>query len=330
MSTLRTRGTVATAGFVALDVILHRDDVGHAAGGTAGNVAANLAFLGWTAAAVGDLGNDPAGHQVIASLKRAGVSVTNMRLRTKVATPVVIHEISTEGHRFRFGCPQCGRRFAYHHPLSITAAKDYLSAATPDVFFFDRATRGALWLAAELKAAHKLIVFEPAGLGDLAQFQRALEVADIVKFSEERGRRFAEFVPPATRQIQIKTLGERGAVWRVGADGWVMAEAVPARAVSDAGGAGDWMTAGLLSSLDSLSPEKLGEANWAAILRDSQALASLSCGVLGARGLSEALTAKAVRTQVESSRASRTPELGGGHQTLVRADPTSSCLACLG
>ena len=321
-------GSILSTGFVALDVILHGTDIGHAAGGTAGNVAANLSFLGWKAAAAGVLGDDPAGRQVLESLRETGVITDALALREDVSTPVVVHEVSDAGHRFRFGCPHCGRRFSYHRPLTVTGAKRCLGTAIPDVLFFDRASSGALWLAGEMRNAGKLVVFEPAGLGDPGRFQRALDVAHLVKFSHERARRFEHLIGPVQGQIQVRTQGEAGVSWRRGSTAWKRIPGYRVTSMVDAGGAGDWMTAGILSALQSLNPTSLAREDFGGVLRVAQSLASISCSALGARGLSRGMTSAQVRQAVTAVLARETHDFASS-VTLPHAEGSSHCAACL-
>src|SRR5438094_530879 len=98
---LSTTGSCLSMGFVALDVIIHGERLGHAAGGTAANVAANLAFFGWRSAVAGVVGDDPAGRHLVSDLSAAKVDVSDVRKSSGAQTPVVIHEILDHSHRFR-------------------------------------------------------------------------------------------------------------------------------------------------------------------------------------------------------------------------------------
>lgn len=56
--------SVLASGFVALDIVCSDQNVWMCAGGTAGNVAANLAYFGWKARIAGLIGHDDVGHIV--------------------------------------------------------------------------------------------------------------------------------------------------------------------------------------------------------------------------------------------------------------------------
>ena len=70
---LRCVGT----GLIALDIIRNAVEnmatESRFAGGSCGNVLAILAFFGWEASAVGRIGDDPAGRELVADLGAWGV-----------------------------------------------------------------------------------------------------------------------------------------------------------------------------------------------------------------------------------------------------------------
>src|SRR5580700_9484720 len=87
--------TLVTAGFLALDVVF---GVEHAepriyAGGTCGNVAAALAFLGWDASPLARLSDDAAGRIVRRDLARWGVKTQYLSLDPVAPSPIVIEKI---------------------------------------------------------------------------------------------------------------------------------------------------------------------------------------------------------------------------------------------
>lgn len=323
--------SMLSAGYVPLDVIVFRGEVSHAAGGTAGNVAAILSFLGWDSAVAADIGVDPAGRRLVADLQGAGVDVAELRIRPGAATPRVVHEINDGCHRFRFRCPRCGQRLPRSRRLSRSRALEVAeSRKAPDVFFFDRINHGTLELAERFAGAGAFIAFEPSTPVSPSLLERALTVVDLVKYADDR--RVGEVANRSggpKKQIKITTHGAAGASYRVGEGAWHRSPAFPYPTV-DPGGAGDWTTAGLLHALDLTtrpSATNVGDA-----LRWGQALAAVSCGWPGARGLARHQTTQAVLRSVrflQSERQSHDTADHVGHSTLRQPVARNACAWCL-
>jgi fructokinase len=292
--------SILASGFVALDVVRSDQGVWMRAGGTAGNVAANLAYFGWKARIAGLIGRDDAGRIASHDLSDAGVDTSALYQHDEVGTPLVLHEIDGKSHRFKFGCPVCGRPYHRYRPLATTKVSKLLSGQRlADVFFFDRPSAAALALAeAHAKAGH-LVVYEPSTAGNAVAHMRAAACADVIKFSEEQATKFEKYFPedPPNHQLRIVTRGDKGARFRLGPGAW---REQPAHSVSvvDAGGAGDWMTAALLDSLGLHRPWQVAEVEEA--VRWAQGVAAMSCLVPGARLLSSVLESGALRQQVQA------------------------------
>lgn len=328
-SILATKGSILTSGYVALDVVVAGEALGHRAGGTAANVAANLAFFGWQTGAAALIGRDPAGEHLRADLARAGVDTRYISKEPEITTPVVVHEILAAGHRFRFGCPVCGRRFARHRSLPTQVARRIVESESPRVFFFDRVSAGALALADACRTAGGLVVFEPATRGRADQFKEAVRLAHVVKFSRERFSRFADLLlaPKPRRQLQILTDGPGGAAWRTGSR-WRRVGGY-ASEVIDSGGAGDWMTAAMLATLPSLDPRDLGDVDFDAVLAVAQAVGAISCRGIGARGLSEQLSFHDLRVAVADLMGREVEPNGPSPRTPRRTRRRAKCNTCL-
>lgn len=317
-----------SVGYVVLDVILHDGGMGQAAGGTAGNVAANLAYLGWDASVAAMHGDDPAGKHLKADLLRAGVASTALLCRPSFVTPVVIHEVLPSRHRFRFGCPECGRRFANFRPIPLSHAERVLAEAEPDVLFVDRVSKAAVLMARTVAARGGIVVFEPSLKGNQHRFEELVTTAHVLKCSAERidpKDPVLQVGPPS--QLQIMTRGREGAEWRYGKQGW---RHIPAfeTTVVDAGGAGDWTTAALIDALGCTSPDQLANADVSEALRHAQAVAAVSCQVPGARGMSRALEPEELTNRVQALRASGRRFVTDG-VSLRRSRRASNCEACL-
>ena len=326
----RRSPTVLCSGFVALDVVKHRGQiVAHRAGGTAANVAANLAFLGWHAEVAGRIGRDRAGKVLRDDLSRSHVLVTNLHRESTLSTPLVLHEVVQRGHRFRFSCPVCGRRFPRYQPL---AAEDIPSVLKrrPSVLFIDRANSATALLAEHFRDAGALVVFEPSTPGDSGAFTTMVQLAHIVKYSRERLSGFRATLAAMTRrqdQLWISTAGAAGSrYWLKGR--WHEVDAYPTRSI-DAGGAGDWMTAGILAGLPGVTLADLDQEAIGAAIQFGQALAAVSCAFLGARGLSShssATQARAWAVQLIQDGAALGPRpVGAMHKPVA----DSGCVGCL-
>lgn len=326
---LETPATVLSSGYVALDVIVDGDAMGHRAGGTAANVAANLTFLGWRSQLAALLGSDPAGGRLRGDLVHAGVGTDHVTAEPGAVTPVVVHEVLATSHRFRFGCPECGRRFPRHRPVSVDHAERVTGSVYPDVFFFDRVSASTLLMAQAVRERGGLVVFEPATRGREHQFSMALQLAHIVKLSADRLEVLQDRLAGhrEARQIHVLTNGGSGAAWRLGDADWRRVPGFAANVV-DAGGAGDWTTAALLAFMPTLQPEDVVTLNLDEVLRISQAVAAISCGARGARGISQVMTReellKAAGTLLEDFAPPAPPT-----NQLRKSRRTASCGACL-
>lgn len=286
---MTTARTVLASGYIALDVIRYGTSIRHRAGGTAANVAANLAYFGWSSRLLGRLGRDAPARRILYDLKLGGVDGGHLERDSTLDTPVVLHVVDPPRHRFLFTCPVCARKLPSHRPVSFEhlngAVRASLQDGTPHVFFFDRASAPNVALAEELKSRGTLVFFEPSSAGVRQRTLRAADLADILKWSAEQRPGFhAELFAKRAGQLQIESHGADGLAFRVGANAW-RPVAAPAIDAIDPGGAGDWLTASLLDRLPtfaacSLDPEALTEA-----LEGAQATAALSCCYVGARTL---------------------------------------------
>lgn len=325
----RNSQTVLSMGYVALDIIQHEGVLAHRAGGTAANVASKLAFLGWKSQIVATAGKDAPGRLVRRDLERAGVGTRQLLLRDDAGTPVVIHEVTASGPRYRFTCPHCGRRSPRHRPPP--SGRAYLNGSSPDVFFFDRSSAAALAVAEKVRERGGIIVFEPSTRGRAAAFARALALAHIVKSSSDRTEEFSDRLTttPAPGQVRIVTEGPDGLRWRVGDGPWNSQPAFRATVV-DSAGCGDWVTAAMLSALGGrgLNDEALTDA-----LGLGQAFAALNAAFVGANGLETAVAperALQLANRVIDTGVAEFPEEGIERATNRGRRPSRACQTCLG
>jgi len=268
------------------------------AGGTCGNVLVALSFLGWNAYPISRLAKDSAGEIVRNDLSRWGVQLDFVDLSPAAPTPIIIEQIvqtksGVPTHRFHLTCPGCGGWYPSFRPLREDTVIDALPRlASPSVLFVDRVSKGIVQLATHCAKAGALVVFEPCGAGDIKLFQQMVQLAHIVKYSQERAKSFIDVLATATPHLQIETLGEDGLrYWsrlpHAKSKGWKKLDAIEIPAVKDAAGAGDWSTVGLIDALGRLGNRGFNatkDAELVAALKYSQAIAAWNCGYEGARG----------------------------------------------
>jgi fructokinase len=316
------------AGYTTLDTVRHNGRIAHRAGGTAANVAAILAWLGWDTQLAAGIGADPAARCLSAELKGLGVGLDLLTHDPETRTPQVIHEIENGSHHFLFRCPECGRRFPRSRPLSKARAAAALDALDDvDVFFFDRANPGTLNLADGLRNRGALVVFEPSAAGRSATMERAAELAQIIKLSDDRLSVLWSALPaPTPNQVQVVTRGEHGAVARIGEGAWVESTAFAADTV-DPGGAGDWTTAGLLYQVR--ADKEFDEHDLVGALRLGQALAALNCEWPGARGLIDHATPSEALSEAKrllGAKPRRRPTPARRRRARHRSNTCGACL----
>lgn len=291
-----TRNAIG-AGLLALDLILNNKEVVPArtnmvAGGSCGNVLAILAYIGWNAYPVAQLGDNTATTILCQDLARWGVKTDFITKSAQGVTPLIIHRIFSDKrqHKFEFRNPQTQEWLPRFRPIT----KKYvhgLPANFPEaaVFYFDRATPGNLLLAEQSSAAGALVVFEPSNSSDKKLFERALVLAHVVKFSQQRLPNYPDSYPVNQALVEIQTKGEAGIMYRMQTTGpaWTSVPAFFLEATVDTAGAGDWCTAGIIDQLlaqhqsgfDGLSSAEVEHA-----IGVGQAYGAINCCFTGARG----------------------------------------------
>jgi sugar/nucleoside kinase (ribokinase family) len=326
------------AGFVAADIVEGQTEEFVAAGGSCGNVLAILAWLGWTSYPVARLGRDWAATVIRKEFKNIGVEGEFLSDEKAVQTPIVIQRFVEDKagkrvHRFSLACPECGGwlpRFRASTLQQATAVTD--SAIVPKSFYMDRLSPAALKLAGWARDNGALVVFEPSSIGDERQFQKAVDLCHILKFSHDRLGHMRDLREAQQPKVIVETLAEEGlrVRWR---GHWSDLPAFQTPAFIDGAGAGDWTSAGLLHQLASTGArvfETLQKPRLLSALRFGQALAAINCGYEGARGVMMAMTRDQLSKRL-TALASRKGEIPGALQetALHESDiPTRLCATC--
>ncbi len=307
----RTSAVAVGMGRLTLDVIVREGEplARAQAGGTCGNVLMDLACLGWQTYPLADFGDDDPGRRYRRDLERFGVRVDLIRHYPDQETPIIVHHLrgldGVPAHSFSSDCPFCGRRLQYYEPVPTERVEERLPLV-PDaqVYFFDRDSEGSLRLARHCRERGALVVYEPNWAGRESALDEALAVAHVFKFSRERLGGLDERHPLAGPRLVVETLGAEGLRFLDRSDpaaGWRHQPAFAVEKVRDAGGAGDWCTAGFLHLVG-----QGGAAGFARVpsgeveeaLRFGQALAAWNCAFEGARGGAYAIAPERWRTDV--------------------------------
>lgn len=282
MSSACAPRTFHSSGFVVLDLLVANGTLTPHVGGTAANVAINLALLGWETSVSALLGDDPAGHTAREQLASFGVDTTGVQNRKDVTTPVVIHEVVKSRHRFRFSCPACGAKYAKFRPLAPETSKLAPRAST---YFFDRASSYAIRLAGD-RRDESAIVFEPGTPGRPAATKTMADTAHLLRVSSELG--LDAVMSAVNSNTQVVGLGADGVRYRTPTDpAWRHRPSQVTDPVIDPGGAGDWLTAGIIDGLGAnlIRSESTSTAELDDAIDRGLRLAAACCASPGTRGL---------------------------------------------
>lgn len=343
MKTKDSRPKAFGTGLIALDLVMGADatsPVQSWAGGTCGNVMAILAYLGWNSFPIARMNGDPASRRVRADLKRWGVALDFTDCAPTSHTPIIIQQIRQDRHgspihRFLWSCPRCGQRLPSYRPVTQDAIET-VAASLPGaaVFFMDRLSRAALSLASIASAQGAVIVYEPSARSDEKLFAEAIQLAHIVKYSDQRlamagGTMQAE----SATLLEVQTLGTDGLRYRhrlgAGISEWAHLSAINAPNLVDTCGSGDWCTAGLLTKVAAHGQVGLRDGTGDSIhqaLRYGQALAAWNCGFEGARGGMYAVDGRTFAKQIVSLLEGR-PNLSVVAAKAM-SDASVACPAC--
>lgn len=272
----RGTGRIHSSGFIVLDLLVHNSSLTAHVGGTAANVAINLAVLGWKSGVSALLGNDRAGSIILRQFQEYGVDTTGVILRDDVKTPVVIHEVLGNRHRFKFSCPVCGSKYPKFRPLPVSALPDIHDA---DVYFFDRASAYAMHAAMQVREQGSVVVFEPGTPGRAEATSQMTDLAHLFRVSG------ALADPAVTAATQVIGMAENGVKFRTNDSDWVRSPSKLSAPPVDAGGAGDWLTAGIIHRLGAAGILHADREELSDAVEFGQRLAGISCRYVGTRGM---------------------------------------------
>jgi fructokinase len=154
-----------------------------------------------------------------------------------------------------------------------------------DVYYFDRANRGSIELAKIAKDRGAFVFFEPSGYGDPKHFRESVEIADIIKFSNQRLSNYRKLYPNSNALLEIETKGSQGLSFRLNSDAWVDLEPKTIHDIVDTAGAGDWCSAGIIKIISSNGPlQNQTQGQIEDALQMGQSFGAVNCLFDGARG----------------------------------------------
>ena len=285
------------AGLVSLDILIRdgaRFPIGYYVGGTCGNVMMILAHMGWGSFPVARLDSSKDTTRILEDMERHRVHTDFIIKDEEGKTPVIVQRnfVTKDGimtHKFESRNTK-GRLFLDFKPLTIKQADTILEHIdfVPKVFFFDKVSPAILKLAIAFKEKGSVIFFEPSSKGgNIKTFDQCVELADVMKFSEQRIKDLQQFEVISDKLI-IQTQGANGLIFRLNSD-WIHLEPVANDKVVDTAGAGDWTAAALINELfkdkDIKSIADFSASQIEKALNEAQKVGAKSCSYEGARGM---------------------------------------------
>ena len=255
-------------------------------GGTAGNVMSILAWYGWHTLPAARLDDSEIGLLLKTDLESYGCDT---RYLTNTILDI-IHKTGRDGKpktTYMAHSPR-GGRFVNHRFWTLKQAQELFDSLEqmPDVFFFDRCAPGNILLAQLIHERGVLVYYEPNEPVD-RNFLRAVEVSDIVKFSNEKHPNVS-FTDDYTNKLFIQTMNKDGLRYRLRGGEWKALHPVRNPHAVDGEGAGDWTTSALIHALGRNGLPRIEDIHESLLvdcLMEAQETASESVSYIGAKGL---------------------------------------------
>ena len=282
------RVDVAGTGFTVLDRVYADGDLfDEALGGSCGNVLVSLAMLHRHVAPVLALGDDDAGFRLVDEFMQAGATTRYITRRADLRSPVLAQELNTAlgQHEFSFLCPETREELPRYQPIGhaeLASALNMLSRCS--IFYADRLSDSILAAMRTAGAAGAVIFFEPSDIEEGDLFEEALQLATVLKYSEDRlGDRLADRFHDCVR---IVTYGAAGLEVRDGGE-TIWCSAIDAPTVLDTCGSGDMVSVGVIDWIltNGLCTSSLKATDLLEGIVAGQRLAAENCAYVGARGL---------------------------------------------
>lgn len=258
-----------------------------------------LSYMGWNTFPIARLDGSKDTKRVLDDMHRHNVYTDFITTNEDGKTPVIVQRnfVNKDGvttHKFE-SRNKIERFYLDFKPLTVKQANAVIDRIdyVPKVFFFDRVAPAIIKLAIAFKEKGSIIFFEPSSRGgDAKMFNKCIEIADIVKFSDQRINETDQF-GGLSNKLFIQTQGAKGLSYRFNSE-WTHLESVLNQKVVDTAGAGDWTAAALINVLfkDKVIQgiAHFSKAEIETALNKAQEIGSKSCSYEGARGMMQLLS----------------------------------------
>lgn len=284
------------AGLVSLDILMRgcsNQQVSYKLGGTCGNVMAILAYYGWETFPIARLDNTDYGKLLLEDVDKCHVRkdfiTTNDGTTPVIVQRNIVDKYGNPSHKFELLNSHSGRFFLTYKSITKKQAAIILDKLDfmPEVFFIDRVSPAILMLAKHFKNNGGLVFFEPSMKPSTKGFSECVELADIIKFADQRILD-TSFANKYKDKLFIQTLGKKGLKYSLNGSEWNILGAFENDNIVDTSGAGDWTTATFLNYLkvhNALNIAAISESLVKEGLSEAQKIGALSCSFEGARGM---------------------------------------------
>lgn len=249
-------------------------------GGTCGNIMCILANLGWDVRPQVKLINNEEGQKLADSLIQYGCNPQYISLVDNggYSGMLCIHRKSRKTGEHELGIRGFGPNGSQFRKITELRARDEVPALldtmtqAPDVYFFDHSEAGPRQIAKELRNRGALVYYECENNRDWKKFIKSVEVADIVKFSDENVPDIT-FCADYKNKLFIQTQGSKGLRFSLCGGEWVNLDPVKVDTVVDWEGCGDTVSAVFINELNKIGLPKVSE------LTEEQVLTALGVAV---------------------------------------------------
>ena len=234
-------------------------------GGTCGNVMC-ISKLGWDALPQVKLINTTEGQQIAHSLVSYGCDIRYVSISEKggFSGMQCTHRRSNKTGEHELGLRSFGPNGSQFRKITELRARDEVPAfldsviEIPAVFIFDHNEAGPRKIAEELSKRGSLVYYECENSKDWKKFIKSVEVADMVKFSDENVSDVT-FTDEYKDKLFIQTQGSNGLQFKLRDGEWMHVNPIHIEKVVDWEGAGDTITSVFLYELGKLGLPKVAK-----------------------------------------------------------------------